>query len=64
MFGQDGMDAVTSELQQLHTMETCGPLIAEEITSAQKYKSPTYLILLKKKWGRQIKGCGYADGRK
>ena len=32
MFGQDGVDAVTSELQQLHTINTHVPLIPKEMT--------------------------------
>ena len=48
MFGQDGVDTVTSDLQQLHTMKMCVPLVPEEITSAPKYKALAYLMLLKK----------------
>ena len=64
MFAQDGVDAVISELQQLHTMNICEPLDPGELTSAQKYKAPEYFIFLKKKRCGKIKGCGCADGRK
>ena len=49
MFGQDGVDVVTSELQQLHTMKTCVLLVPEEMTSAQKYKALVYLVFRRKK---------------
>ena len=64
MFGKDGVDVVTLELQQLHTMKQCVPLITEIMTSAQKYKLIAYFIFLKKKRCGKIKGRGCADGRK
>ena len=44
-------------------MKICIPLVPEEMTSAQKYKSLTSLMFLKTRCGR-INGCGCADGRK
>ena len=63
-FWQNGVDAVTSELQQLHTMKTCVPLIPKEMKSAQKYKILAYLMFLNKKRCGRIKGHGCANGKK
>jgi len=63
-FGQDGVEAVTSELKQLHVRKTVKPVIAKELTHKQKRASLQCLMFLKQKKCGRIKGRGCADGRK
>jgi Reverse transcriptase (RNA-dependent DNA polymerase) len=63
-FGDDGVDAVLGELQQLHDRKVLMPKIADELTSGERRAALRYLMFLKKKRCGRIKGRGCADGRK
>ena len=63
-FGDAGVDAVLSELKQLHDRKVLEPRIANELTREEKRAALHYLMFLKKKRNGRIKGRGCADGRK
>ena len=63
-FGRAGVDAVQSELKQLHDREVMQPIHADELSHEQKKASLQYLMFLKQKRCGKIKGRGCADGRK
>ena len=63
-FGEDGVDAVLGELQQLHDRKVIVPIVADEMTREEKRAALRYLMFLKKKRCGRIKGRGCADGRK
>jgi hypothetical protein len=62
-FGDAGVDAVLSELKQLHTRKVLEPKDASKMTPMQKKRALQYLMFLKNKRNRIIKGRGCADGR-
>ncbi|VEU38525.1 unnamed protein product [Pseudo-nitzschia multistriata] len=64
IFGERGLQAVKTELQQLHDREVVEPVPAKELTADQKAKALAYLMFLKEKRCGKIKGRGCADGRK
>jgi hypothetical protein len=64
LFGQASVDAVLSELSQLHNCKVLSPTDAKNMTRAKKKAASEYLMFLKKKRCGKIKGCGCADGRK
>jgi hypothetical protein len=64
VFGQAGIDAVLSELKQLHDRKVLEPKNDKEMTDEDRKRSLQYLMFLKKKSSGQIKGRGCADGRK
>lgn len=63
-FGDAGVDAVLSELKQLHDRKVLEPRIADELSREEKLAALHYLMFLKKKRNGRIKGRGCADGRK
>jgi hypothetical protein len=63
-FGEDGVNAVLGELQQLHDRKVLVPIVADEMTREKKRAALRYLMFLKKKRCGRIKGRGCADGRK
>ena len=63
-FGDAGVDAVLSELKQLHDRNVLEPRPANELTREEKRAALHYLMFLKKKRNGRIKGRGCADGRK
>ena len=63
-FGEEGVDAVLAELQQLHDRKVLEPQDASQMTRGDKSASLNYLMFLKKKRSGKIKGRGCADGRK
>jgi len=64
LFGQDGVDAVLKEVQQLHDRDVLLPKDPQMLTPQEKSSALTYLMFLKKKRCGKIKGRGCADGRK
>jgi hypothetical protein len=63
-FGDAGIEAVLSELQQLHDRKVLEPRFAGELTRDEKRVALQYLMFLKKKRNGRIKARGCADGRK
>ena len=64
MFGEKGVAAVKSEMQQLHTRKVMTAKKPTELTPAQKREALAYLMFLKRKRCGKVKGRGCADGRK
>jgi hypothetical protein len=64
LFGQAAVDAVLSELSQIHVRKVLAPKNANDLTREQKRAALEYLMFLKKKRCGRIKGRGCADGRK
>jgi hypothetical protein len=62
-FGFDGVDAVRSELHQLHDRSVMRPRLSSEICRAHRRAALAYLMFLKRKRCGRIKGRGCADGR-
>lgn len=63
-FGQPGIDAVSTELQQLHDRVVMKPKHRTDLTPEQRKEALAYLMFLKRKRTGKIKGRGCADGRK
>ena len=65
-FGDAGVDAVLSKLQQLYNRKkVLEPVTASELTREEKRAALHFLMFLKKKRNGRIKeGRGCADGRK
>ena len=57
-------DSVETELRQLHDRKVIKPVLPEELSKEQKWKSLAYLMFIKEKRCGKIKGRGCADGRK
>jgi hypothetical protein len=64
IFGEAGVEAVVSELKQLHDRAVIEPVQASTLSREDKHKALAYLMFLKKKRTGKIKGRGCADGRK
>jgi hypothetical protein len=64
LFGEAGKEAVFSEIQQLHQIEVIEPKMANMLTHEEKRASLHYLMFLKQKHCRRIKGGDCAGGRK
>lgn len=64
VFGQDGIDAVGSEINQLHVRTVMKPKNVKELTREERQQALAYLMFLKRKRSGQVKGRGCADGRK
>jgi hypothetical protein len=58
VFGNDGVDAVRSELQQLHDRAVMRPRCSSDISRAQKRAALAYLMFLKRKRCGRVKGRG------
>jgi hypothetical protein len=63
LFGKSGATAVTKELKQLHNRGVIAPKLASDLTTKQQRRALSYLMFLKEKRNRDIKGRGCADGR-
>jgi hypothetical protein len=63
-FGEDGVNAVLKELQQLHNRKVLEPKDPASLSPDEKKNALQYLMFLKKKRSGVIKGRGCADGRK
>jgi len=64
MFGDAGIKAVLTELQQLHNRKVLEPKSPSEMSSGDKHAALQYLMFLKQKRNGTIKGCGCADSCK
>ena len=62
VFGRLGKEAVFREMQQLYQQKVCEPRKATNLSISQCKASLGYLMFLKQKQSRQIKGWGCADG--
>ena len=63
-FGQPAVEAVNSEMKQLHNRQCMEPVLKELLTEVQVDKTLEYLMFIKQKRCGKIKGRGCADGRK
>ena len=63
-FGDDGMKAVEKEMHPLHDRDMMNPIHKKCLTQEQRKEALAYLMFLKRKRCRKIKGRGCADGRK
>lgn len=63
-FGDPGVNAVSSELKQVHDRNVVTPMHKCDLTQEEINKSLGYLMFLKKKRCGKIKARGCADGRK
>ena len=63
-FGTAGADAIMNELKQIVYRKVMEGRKSGELTTAQKKADLKYLMFLKQKRCRKIKGRGCADGRK
>ena len=64
LFGEAGAEAVIKELQQLHDRGVMVPKESSSLSSDEKRNALQYLMFLKQKRCRKIKGCGCTDGCK
>jgi hypothetical protein len=63
-FGDEGINAVLKELQQLHDRGVLKPVLASSLSMDDRQCALAYLMFLKQKRDGKIKGRGCADGRK
>jgi hypothetical protein len=63
-FGKAVTLAILKELEQLHIRNVLEPIKPESLNLEEKKKPLLYLMFLKQKRHRKIKGCGYADWRR
>ena len=63
IFGNEGIEAVKKELQQLHERDVLVPVDANSLGSEKRCQALPYLMFLKQKRTGQIKGRGCADGQ-
>ena len=63
-FGEEGVDAVLTELKQLHDRSVVEPMDPSKMTKEMRYQALPYLMFLKRKRCGKIKGRGCADGRR
>ena len=64
VFGQDGADAVKSEMMQLDMMNVMEPVHKRMLSYKERCDALPYLMFLKQKRSGKIKGRGCADGRR
>ena len=64
IFDEGGYAAVKKEMQQLHDRKVMQPINRKDLSPEQKREALGYLMFLKKKRCRTIKGQGCADGCK
>jgi hypothetical protein len=64
LYGDPGMEAVLSELRQIHQREVMKAVPADSLDREAKKKALQYLMCLNKKQCGKIKGRGCANGRK
>jgi len=63
-FGEAGVEAVQTELKQLHDLKVVKPVHGNQLSKEQRAASLRHLMYLKQKRCGRIKGRGCADGRK
>ncbi len=62
--GEAGIEAVRSEMAQLHDCKVMKPVHSRELTPEEQREALAYLMFLKQKRCGKVKGRGCADGRK
>ena len=63
IFQERGEEAIETELQQIHDMEGFQPKHWFELTKDERASALKYLLYLKEKRDRNLKGQGCANGR-
>jgi hypothetical protein len=63
-FGDEGKQAVLTELRQLYNRDVMEPVSKYDLTPTERKGALRYLMFLKEKRCGLIKGRGCADGRK
>ena len=63
-FGDDGVKAVEKEMCQLHDRGVMAPVHKKSSTPEQRKEALAFLMFLKQKRCRKVKGRGCVDGRK
>jgi hypothetical protein len=64
LFGEAGIEAVRSEMAQLHDCKVMKPVHSRELTPEERREALAYLMFLKRKRCGKVKGRGCADGCK
>jgi hypothetical protein len=64
LFVEAGIEAVRSEMAQLHDRKVMKPVHSRELTPEEWREALAYLMFLKRKRCGKVKGRGCADGRK
>jgi hypothetical protein len=64
IFGKAGIEAVRSEMVQLHDRKVMKLVHSRELTPEERREALAYLMFLKRKRCGKVKGRGCADGRK
>jgi hypothetical protein len=64
IFGEAGIEAVSSKMAQLHDCKVMKPVHSRELTPEEQWEALAYLMFLKRKRCSKVKGRGCADGRK
>jgi hypothetical protein len=64
IFGEAGIEAVRSEMAQLHDRKVMKPVHSRELTPEEQWEALAYLMFLKRKRCGKVKGRGCADGPK
>jgi hypothetical protein len=64
LFGNAGIEAVRSEMVQLHNRKVMKPVHSRELIPEERQEALAYLMFLKRKRCGKVKGRGCADGRK
>jgi hypothetical protein len=64
LFSEAGIEAVRSEMAQLHDHKVMKPVHSRELTPEERREALAYLMFLKRKRCGKVKGRGCADGRK
>lgn len=64
LFGNRGLQAIRSEMQQFHDLSVIEPVKPSDLTPTDRDRVLEYLMFLKEKRSGKVKGRGCADGRK
>ena len=63
VFGYSGAHAVHKEMRQFHDRKVSIPVDPAKLSHGSRSAALKYLMFLKMKRDRSIKGCGCADGQ-
>ena len=63
LLGEKGEEAIKNELQQIHDMDGFTPKHWHQLTKEERVRALKYLMYLKEKRDRKVKGRGCADRR-
>ena len=62
VLGEKGEEAIKTRLQQIHYMEWFIPKHWHQLIKEERIRAPKYLMYLKEKRDRKVKGRGCANG--